>query len=48
MLALIERETLTPGKELPARIIAKMNALEDPQIIEALCRAARKPACGLI
>jgi len=41
MLALIERETGHARQELPARIIAKMNALEDPQIIEALCRAAQ-------
>jgi polyphosphate kinase len=38
---LIERETSHARAELPARIIAKMNALEDPQIIEALCRAAQ-------
>ncbi len=41
LLALIERETLHARQELPARIIAKMNALEDPQIIEALCRAGQ-------
>jgi polyphosphate kinase len=41
MLALIQRETLHAREELPARIIAKMNALEDPPIIEALCQAAQ-------
>ena len=41
VLALIERETNHAREELPARIIAKMNALEDPQIIDALCRAAQ-------
>jgi polyphosphate kinase len=41
VLALIEREALHAREELPARIIAKMNALEDPQIIDALCRAAQ-------
>jgi polyphosphate kinase len=41
MLALIRRETLHAREELPARIIAKMNALEDPLIIEALCQASR-------
>jgi polyphosphate kinase len=41
VLALIEREIGHAEEELPARIIAKMNALEEPQIIEALYRAAR-------
>jgi polyphosphate kinase len=41
MLALIQRETLNARQELPARIIAKMNALEDPPIIDALCQAAQ-------
>jgi polyphosphate kinase len=41
MLALIRREALHARQKLPARIIAKMNALEDPAIIEALCQAAR-------
>jgi polyphosphate kinase len=41
LLALIERETVHAREELPARIIAKMNALEDAQIIEALYRAAQ-------
>jgi len=41
MLGLIRRETLNARQELPARIIAKMNALEDPLIIEALCQAAQ-------
>jgi polyphosphate kinase len=41
VLALIERETGHAREELPAHIIAKMNALEDPHIIEALYRAAQ-------
>jgi polyphosphate kinase len=41
VLGLIERETVHAREELPARIIAKMNALEDPHIIEALCHAAQ-------
>jgi polyphosphate kinase len=41
MLALIQREALHAREELPARIIAKMNALEDPAIIEALCQAGQ-------
>jgi polyphosphate kinase len=41
MLALIEREIEHAGNGLPARIIAKMNALVDPQIIAALYRASQ-------
>ncbi len=41
MLALIERETTHAQRGLPARIIAKMNALVDRQIIEALYRASQ-------
>jgi len=41
MLALIERETVHAQAGLPARIIAKMNALEDLPIIAALYRASR-------
>jgi polyphosphate kinase len=41
MMALIEREAEHARKKLPARIIAKMNALVDPQIISALYRASR-------
>ncbi len=41
MLALIEREAVNAKKGLPARIIAKMNALVDPLIIAALCRASQ-------
>jgi polyphosphate kinase len=41
MIALIEREAVNAKKGLPARIIAKMNALVDPQIIAALCRASQ-------
>ena len=40
-LALIEREIEHAQKGLPARIIAKMNALVDRQIIEALYRASQ-------
>jgi len=40
MLALIERETGNARQGLPARIMAKMNALVDQQVIEALYRAS--------
>jgi polyphosphate kinase len=41
MMALIEREIAQAKKGLPARIIAKMNALEEPQIIATLYRASQ-------
>ena len=41
MLALIQRETIHAREELPARIIAKMNALEDPLLIDALYQAGQ-------
>jgi polyphosphate kinase len=41
MMGLIEREITQAKKGLPARIIAKMNALEDPQMIAALYRASQ-------
>jgi polyphosphate kinase len=41
MLQLIEREIQHARKELPARIIAKTNALVDPEIIKALYRASQ-------
>jgi polyphosphate kinase len=41
MLSLIEREAAHAQQGLPARIIAKMNALTDPLIIAALCRASQ-------
>jgi len=41
MISLIEREASHAKKGLPARIIAKMNALVDPAIIAALCRASQ-------
>jgi polyphosphate kinase len=40
MLGLVERETENAKRGLPARIIAKMNALEDPDMIAALYRAS--------
>jgi polyphosphate kinase len=44
MLALIGREEENARRNLPARIIAKMNSLVDPQIIAALCRASQAGA----
>jgi polyphosphate kinase len=41
LLELIERETENAKAGLPARIVAKMNQLEDPDIIEALVRASQ-------
>ena len=41
MLTLIERESRNAAQGLPARIIAKMNALVDPEIIKALYAASR-------
>lgn len=41
MLKLIEREAVNAKRGLPARIIAKMNALVDRQLIEALYRASQ-------
>jgi polyphosphate kinase len=41
MLDLIERETRHASEGLPARIVAKMNSLVDPAIIEALYRASQ-------
>ena len=40
VLSLIERETVNRRAGLPARIVAKMNQLEDPEIIGALCEAS--------
>jgi polyphosphate kinase len=39
-LELIQRETENKRAGLPARIVAKMNQLEDPDLIEALCEAS--------
>lgn len=41
MLVLIRRETENALRGMPARIIAKMNSLVDPKIIEALYRASQ-------
>jgi len=40
LLKLIHREAEHHGAGRPARIVAKMNQLEDPEIIEALCHAS--------
>jgi polyphosphate kinase len=40
LLELIRREIANKKAGLPARIVAKMNQLEDPEIIDALCDAA--------
>jgi len=40
LLALIRREIDNRRAGLPARIIAKMNQLEDPEMIDALCEAS--------
>ena len=39
-LELIQREIENQKAGLPARIIAKMNQLEDPELIEAICQAS--------
>jgi polyphosphate kinase len=41
MLSLIEREVANKKSGKPARIVAKMNQLEDPEMIQALCTAAQ-------
>jgi polyphosphate kinase len=40
LLELIQREIANKQANLPARIVAKMNQLEDPELIEALCEAS--------
>jgi polyphosphate kinase len=40
ILELIRRESDNKRAGRPARIVAKMNQLEDPQVIEALCEAS--------
>ena len=40
LLALIEREIANLKAGKPARIVAKMNQLEDPEMIQALCTAS--------
>jgi polyphosphate kinase len=41
LLALIEREITNRRADKPARIVAKMNQLEDPEMIRALCEASQ-------
>jgi polyphosphate kinase len=41
MMAMVAREEQNARKGLPSRIIAKMNALVDPELIEALYRASQ-------
>jgi polyphosphate kinase len=41
LLQLIERETENASRGLPARIIAKINSLGEPRLIEALYRASQ-------
>jgi polyphosphate kinase len=41
VLALIQRESQHASSGLPARIVAKMNALVDPEVIEALYQASQ-------
>jgi polyphosphate kinase len=40
LLGLIQREIANKQSNLPARIVAKMNQLEDPEMMEALCDAS--------
>lgn len=40
LLELIRREVANQRAGLPARIVAKMNQLEDPELMEALCDAS--------
>jgi len=40
LLDLIQREIANQRAGLPARIVAKMNQLEDPELIEVLCEAS--------
>lgn len=41
LLELVHRETQNARAGAPARIVAKMNQLEDPEMIEALCEASQ-------
>ncbi len=41
ILHLIKREAENKAEGRPARIVAKMNQLEDPDVIEALCEASQ-------
>jgi polyphosphate kinase len=47
LFALVEREIANKKAGLPARIVAKMNQLEDPELIEAVFRR-HPPACRSI
>jgi polyphosphate kinase len=40
LIELIRREMANKRAGLPSRIVAKMNQLEDPELIEAICEAA--------
>lgn len=40
LIELVQREIANKQSGLPARIVAKMNQLEDPELIEALCAAS--------
>jgi polyphosphate kinase len=44
-LELVRQEIEVTHRDRPGRIIAKMNQLEDPEMIEALCEASRAGVC---
>ncbi len=41
LLQFLDRETQNARRGLPARVIAKINSLAEPKVIEALCRASQ-------
>ena len=41
LIAMIDREAANAGQNLPARIIAKVNSLAEPRLIDALYRASQ-------